>query len=82
MPLGTLWLGQDFVINFSAAEMLIWEKQLNMACLGPEPWQESIPLFPSGCGWGFGGLGAGGSSGVPMFCNDLYRNKYCCSLLP
>lgn len=39
VPLGTLWLGQDFVTNFSAAEKLIWGKHLNMACLGAEPWQ-------------------------------------------
>lgn len=36
MPLGTLWLGQDFVINFSAVEKLVWGKHLNMACLGVE----------------------------------------------
>lgn len=32
VPLGTLWLGQDFVTNFSAAEKLIWGKHLKMVC--------------------------------------------------
>lgn len=68
VPLGTPWLGQDFVINFSAAEKLIWGKHLNMVPLGAEPWQESIPQFPSGCGWGFeGGSVLGEAVGHPCF---------------
>lgn len=83
MPLGTLWLGQDFVINFSAAEELILGKTAKIwhvwvLSLGRNAF---LSFRPAVAGiWG--GLGAGESSGAPMFCNGLYRNKYCCSLLP
>lgn len=75
---GLLFISQQWRIGFGENSSIqrVWVLGPAVApCL-------SFPLALPHPRWGFGGLSARGSRGAPVFCNGLYRNKYCCSLLP